>query len=68
VGEDGRAVFSNVLVDQDSRLNIAQEPCQGSLSVKEREIAQILAIVLDQVERVQHRAMRGFPTAQLIEA
>ena len=43
--EHNRAVLSNVFVEQDASLSIAQEPRQLGLAVKEREIAQILAIV-----------------------
>jgi hypothetical protein len=64
VGEDGRSIFRDVLVDQDSCLSIAQQQRQLSLAVEERK----LAIILDQVEGVQHRALCGFLTAQLVEA
>jgi hypothetical protein len=50
IGEHGRPIFGDVLVEQDAGLGIAQQPRQRSLAVEEREIAQILAIMLDQVE------------------
>jgi hypothetical protein len=56
-----------VFVEKDVRLEIAQQPRQRGLAAKERAIAQILAIVLDQVEGIEHRAMRSLPAAQLIE-
>jgi hypothetical protein len=39
-----------VSVEQDAGLSIAQQPRQGSTPVQEPEMAQILAIMLDQVE------------------
>jgi hypothetical protein len=50
MGEDGKAIFGNVFVQQDTDLGITQEPRQRGLPVQERAIAQILAIMLDQVE------------------
>jgi hypothetical protein len=39
----------------------------ASLSVREWEFAQILAIMLDQVECVEDRGSSGLSTGQLIE-
>jgi hypothetical protein len=48
--EHGRAIPGDVFVQQDARLDIAQQSRQRRLAVEEWAIAQILTIVLDQVE------------------
>jgi hypothetical protein len=53
---------------QDARLGLARQPRQRRLSVEEWEIAQILAVRLDQVEGVEDRGSSGLTTAQLLEA
>ncbi len=68
MGEHRRAMPGDVFVEHDARLGIAQQPRQRCLAVEKRAIPKILAIVLDQIEGVQHRAMRGLSAAQLIEA
>jgi hypothetical protein len=45
----------DVFVEPDARFSIAQQPRQCGLAFEEREIAQVLAIVLDQVEGIQDR-------------
>jgi hypothetical protein len=49
IGEHGRPIFSDVLVEQDASLRIAQEPRQGCLTVEELATMQN-SIMLDQVE------------------
>jgi hypothetical protein len=51
--EHGRPVLGYVFVKQDAGLETAQQLYQRSLAVKERATAQILAIMLDQVEGVE---------------
>jgi len=51
-----------VFVENDARLGVAQQPRQRGLAVKEWEIAKILAIVLDQIEGIDARAMRSLPS------
>jgi hypothetical protein len=46
MGEGGRPIFCDVLVEQDASLSIAQEPRQRSLPVQEWKLTQILAIAL----------------------
>jgi hypothetical protein len=46
-------LVGNVFVKQDACLGVAQQPRQRGLSVQEWEIAQILAIVLDQVKGIE---------------
>jgi len=65
--EHGRAILGDVFVEQDARLRIAQQSRQRGLAVEKRAIAQILAVVLDQVERVEDRCTCGSPAAQRIE-
>jgi hypothetical protein len=48
-------------------LGIAQQPRQRSLAVKEREIAHILAVVLDQVEGIEDCSSSALPMGQLLE-
>ena len=48
--EHGRTVLGDVLVEQNASLDTAQQPRQRGLAVEERAIAQILTIMLDQVE------------------
>jgi hypothetical protein len=38
-----------------------------SLPVREREIAKIVAIIFDQIERVDHRSVGSLRSAQLVE-
>jgi hypothetical protein len=64
MGEHGQPIFDNVFVRQDVCLGVAQQPLQRSLPAQEREIAQILAIMLDQVEGVEDRGSSGLPTGQ----
>jgi hypothetical protein len=59
MSENSRPVFRNVFVEQDAGLGIAQESRQCGLAIEEREISKILAILLDQVKRVEDRGMRG---------
>jgi hypothetical protein len=57
-----------LLAEQDARFSLAQQPHERSLPVQEWEIAQILAIMLDQVARVEDRGSSGLPTGQLLDA
>jgi hypothetical protein len=50
MGKHGRPMFDNVFVKQDASLSMAQEPSQRGLALKKRAVAQILAIMLYQVE------------------
>jgi hypothetical protein len=56
-----------VFVQQDADLGIAQQARQRGLAVEERQIAQILAIMLDQVERVEDRGSSGLTMGQVLE-
>jgi hypothetical protein len=67
MGEHGRPIFGNVFVKQNASLSIEQQPRQRGLPVQEWEIAQILAIKLDQVERVEDCGSSGLTTGPLLE-
>jgi len=67
VREDGRTISGNVFVEQDARRGIAQQSRQRGFAVEKSEIAQVLAIMLDQVECVEDRGPRSLPTTQLVE-
>jgi hypothetical protein len=56
--EDGKPVLGDVFGKQDASLSIAQQACQHGFAFEERAIAQILAIMLDQVE-AQRIAVRA---------
>jgi hypothetical protein len=59
IGEHGHPILGNVFAKQDASLGIAQQARQSSLPVQEGEIAQILVIMLDKVEGVDDRGLRG---------
>jgi hypothetical protein len=67
MGEHGQPIFDNVFVQQDAGLGIAQPASQRGLALKKRAIAQILAIVLDQVDGVEDYGLSGLTTGQLLE-
>ncbi len=52
IGEDGRPVLGYVFVEYGASFGVAQQLRQRSLAAQEREIAQTLAIMLDQVEGI----------------
>ena len=54
-----RTILSNVFVEQDAHAAIAQQSRQRRLAVEDEEIAQILAIMRDQVEGIRDRGTRG---------
>src|SRR5260370_17962607 len=65
--EPGGAIPDDALIEQDANLTIAKQSSQRGLAVEKRTIPQILAIVLDEVEGVGDRGMRGRTAAQLLE-
>jgi hypothetical protein len=67
VREDDRAVLRDVFIELDASLGIAQQPRQRSLAIKKRATAQILAIKLDQVERIEDCGSSGRSTGQLLK-
>jgi hypothetical protein len=67
MSEHGRPILGDVFVNQDVTLSIEQQPRQRGLAFMKRVIAQIVAIMLDQVEGVEDRGSSGLPTGQLLE-
>jgi len=65
--EHRSAVLGNVFVEQDARLDMAQQPRQRGFAVEEWTIAQILAVMLDQIEGIEDRGTRGVPLAEILE-
>jgi hypothetical protein len=48
--EHRRAIPDDVFVEPDANLSIAQQSSQRGLAIEKRAIAQILAVMLDQVK------------------
>jgi hypothetical protein len=67
VSQHGRPILDDVFVQQDAWLGLAQQSRQRRLAVQEWEIAQIPAIMLDQVEGVEDRGSSGLTAGQLLE-
>jgi hypothetical protein len=61
MGEHGRPIFGNVLVEQDASLSILAD-APPRLALKKRVIAQILAIMLDQIECIEDCGSSGLTT------
>jgi hypothetical protein len=56
--EDGRAVTRQVLNEPDGApLGLADQLGEPSLALDQRQVAQVVAVMLDQVEGVQYRLM-----------
>jgi hypothetical protein len=53
MGEHRRPILGDVVVAQDASIGLAQQPRQRGLALKERATAQIVAIMLDQVEGIE---------------
>ncbi len=59
--EDDRTILSEVFIEQDASLSVAEEPRQRVLTVEKRKIALILAVMLDEVEAIESRRIGGLP-------
>jgi hypothetical protein len=53
MGEDGRAVALDMLVEPDARASLGHDRCERGLADLERVTAQVVAVQFDQVEGVQ---------------
>jgi Phage integrase family len=53
--EDDHAILVGVLVEDDARSRACQQPCQLRLALAERQGSKILAVELQQIERMQDR-------------
>src|SRR4029077_13556033 len=68
VMEDCRAVTSQMLNEPDgSPLGLADQFEEPPLAFDQRQLTQVVAVVLDQVEGVEHHRMAGPPGAQRME-
>ena len=66
--EHGRAVARQMLAVPDGApLGPAEQLGEPSLSLNQRQIAQVVAVMLDQVEGVQHRLLTPASAPQLVE-
>jgi hypothetical protein len=59
VSEDGGSILRQVVIERDARVRIVQQSRQLGLTIEKRAIAQILAIMLDQVERISGPARQS---------
>jgi hypothetical protein len=66
MGEHGRPILGDVFLKPDASLGIAQ-PRQRVLASRKWAIAHILAVMLDQIERIDDRSMGSLPSAELVE-
>jgi len=55
--EHGRPVVRRMLNEPDGVLGSADQSGEPSLALEQRQVAQVIAVMLDQVESVQHRLM-----------
>jgi hypothetical protein len=67
VRKDGWAIYSGVFINQDARFGLAQQARQRGFAVEKRQIAQILAIMLDQVECRRDCGSSHLSATQLLE-
>jgi len=56
--EYGRTIPGNMFVEKDVGLDAAQQARQGGLTVEERKVTQVLAIMLDQIEGIEDCRIR----------
>jgi hypothetical protein len=62
MGEHGRPILGDVFVQQDACLGLAQQSRKRRLAVEEWEIAQIPAIMFDQIEGIEDRGSSRRPS------
>ena len=67
MGEDGRAVALDMLVESDARSSLGHDRCERGLADLERVTAQIVAVQLDQVEGVEERPIVSAVVANKIK-
>jgi hypothetical protein len=68
MGEDGRAVALNILIEQDAGLSLGQDRCERGLADLKQITPQVIAVQLDQVEGVQEHVGVVLPVADALEA
>src|SRR6516164_10943719 len=57
MGEDGRAVALNMLVEPDARVSLGHDRCQRGLADLKRIAPQVVAVQFDEVEGIEERAV-----------
>src|SRR5262249_22952678 len=57
MGEDGRAVALDMLVEPDARSSLGHDRCERGLADLKRIAPQVVAVQLDQVEGVEEYAL-----------
>src|SRR6516164_7753030 len=67
MGEDGRAVALDMLVESDAGAGPGHDRCERGLADLKRIMPQVVAVQLDQVEGVQERAVIMAAVANEIE-
>src|SRR5262249_7958440 len=67
MGEDGRAVALDMLVEPDAGAGLGHDRCERGLADLKRIAPQIVAVQLDQIEGVQERAVIMTAVAHEIE-
>src|SRR6516162_7646380 len=67
MGEDGRAVALDMLVESDAGAGPGHDRCERGLADLKRIMPQVVAVQLDQVEGVQERAVIIAAVANEIE-
>ena len=67
MGEDGRAVALDMLVEPDAGAGLGHRRCERGLADRKRITPQVVAVQFDQVEGVQERAVIMAAVANEIE-
>src|SRR5262245_34548955 len=67
MGEDGRAVALDMVVEPDAAAGLGHDRCERSLADLKRIAPQVVAVQLDQVEGVQERTVIMAAVANEIE-
>ena len=67
VGEDGRAVAFDMLVEPDTGAGLGQDRCERDLADLKRVTPQVLAVQFDQVEGVQEHVPVMLAVADTLE-
>src|SRR4051812_171637 len=65
--EHGRAIVRQVLIEADRVRGLAQQLRELPLPVQQPRVAQVFALMLDQIEREQHRIMVEAAAVQRLE-
>ena len=67
MGEDGRTVALNVLVEPDTGTGLGQDRCERGLADLERVTPEVVAVQFDEVEGVQEGVLVMLAVADMLE-